>query len=207
MVSCRGSMRALRGGPFSQALQATAAGLTGPAATAAGGLLSNGQQWGTQYVQQVQQKVGWFTGGYLNSYFNISSAYGERAAAWVSVLKDLDDSAALRRRSRHQLPAAALGQQTRPSLTPRPCCPPPWPAVQTKLLMLLAPFLKRWTYTRSQEQVRGAAACCAAVLPRTAALLQQGALAPAAQAPPRLAAAAAAAAVQRPCPAPALGPC
>jgi hypothetical protein len=54
--------------------------LTAPAAAAAGGLLSNGQQWGTQYVQQVQQKVGWFTGGYLNSYFNISSAYGGAAA-------------------------------------------------------------------------------------------------------------------------------
>ena len=30
----------------------------------------------------------------------------------------------------------------------------PW-AVRRKLLMLLAPFLRRWTYTRHHEQVRG----------------------------------------------------
>jgi hypothetical protein len=49
-------------------------------ACTAGGLLQNGQQWGTQYVQQVQQKVGWFTGSYLNAYFNISKSYGR----WLS---------------------------------------------------------------------------------------------------------------------------
>lgn len=34
---------------------------------------------------------------------------------------------------------------------------PSWPprAVLSKLLMLMAPYLKRWTYTRTPEQVRG----------------------------------------------------
>lgn len=43
----------------------------------AGSLLSAPQAWGQQYVQKVQDRMGWFTGGALNFHFAISQAYGE----------------------------------------------------------------------------------------------------------------------------------
>lgn len=69
---------------------------------AAGNIFSGGQQWGQQYMQKVQQRVGSFTGGALTFHFAISRQY-----------------------------------------------------VMSKLLMLVAPFLKRWTYTRLPEQMQG----------------------------------------------------
>ncbi|GFR48582.1 hypothetical protein Agub_g10485 [Astrephomene gubernaculifera] len=72
---------------------------------AAGNLFSGGQSWGQQYVERMQQRVGYFTGGALHFHFAINKQY-----------------------------------------------------VLTKLLMLVAPFLKQWTYTRQPEQMQGGAA-------------------------------------------------
>ncbi|KAG2493523.1 hypothetical protein HYH03_008337 [Edaphochlamys debaryana] len=69
---------------------------------AAGNLFSGGQNWGQQYMERMQQRVGAFTGGALHFHFAISKQY-----------------------------------------------------VREKLLMLVAPYLKRWTYTRMPEQMQG----------------------------------------------------
>ncbi|KAJ9515600.1 hypothetical protein QJQ45_021702, partial [Haematococcus lacustris] len=63
---------------------------------------SNFFQGSQQYVQQVQQRMGWLSGGALNHYFAISPHY-----------------------------------------------------VTTKMLLLLSPYLKRWTYSRHPEQIQG----------------------------------------------------
>lgn len=70
---------------------------------AAGSFFGSSQQWGQQYVERMQQRVGAFTGGALHFHFAINNQY-----------------------------------------------------VSEKLLMLVAPFLKRWTYTRQAEQMQGA---------------------------------------------------
>ncbi|GLC50234.1 hypothetical protein PLESTB_000357300 [Pleodorina starrii] len=66
---------------------------------AAGNLFGGGQNWGQQYVERMQQRVGYFTGGALHFHFAINKQY-----------------------------------------------------VLSKLLMLIAPYLRRWTYTRQPEQ-------------------------------------------------------
>ncbi|GIL76058.1 hypothetical protein Vretimale_5693 [Volvox reticuliferus] len=68
----------------------------------AGGIFGGGQSWGQQYVERMQQRVGYFTGGALHFHFAISQQY-----------------------------------------------------VLSKLLMLVAPYLRRWTYTRQPEQMQG----------------------------------------------------
>lgn len=47
------------------------------------------------------------------------------------------------------LPLHSVSSHALPSLHPAPV------AVQRKLLMLLAPFLRRWTYARSPEHISG----------------------------------------------------
>ncbi|KAF5841748.1 YIF1-domain-containing protein [Dunaliella salina] len=70
--------------------------------TAGSNFLAGSQTWGQQYVQRVQQRMGWLSGAGSSYHFAISSHY---------VLK--------------------------------------------KVGMLLAPYLKRWTFTRQPEQVQG----------------------------------------------------
>ncbi|EFJ49310.1 hypothetical protein VOLCADRAFT_104419 [Volvox carteri f. nagariensis] len=72
---------------------------------AAGNIFGGGQSWGQQYVERMQQRVGYFTGGALHFHFAISKQY-----------------------------------------------------VLSKLLMLIAPYLRRWTYTRQPEQMQGGSA-------------------------------------------------
>lgn len=64
--------------------------------------LAGSQNWGQQYVQRVQQRMGWLSGAGSSYHFAISSQY-----------------------------------------------------VLTKVVMLLAPYLKRWSFTRQPEQVQG----------------------------------------------------
>ena len=39
-------------------------------------LLAGSQNWGQQYYQRVQQKMGWLSGGALSFHFTVSKAYG-----------------------------------------------------------------------------------------------------------------------------------
>lgn len=67
--------------------------------TAGNTLFSGGQTWGQQYVQKVQQRMSWLSGGALSFHFAVTDSY-----------------------------------------------------VRTKLFMLCAPYLRRWTYCRQPDQ-------------------------------------------------------
>jgi hypothetical protein len=42
-----------------------------------GSLFSGGQNWGQQYVQKVQQRMSWLSGGALSFHFSVTNSYGE----------------------------------------------------------------------------------------------------------------------------------
>lgn len=118
------------------------------------------QQQGNSYLQKgqafMQSKMGFLSGGVLHYHFSVTGQYGMftmtcgRAPACCLSIIDILSSVSGSTQSHH----AFAGQHSRRSLRVHSlpgiavCA-----AVSNKLLMLLAPFLRQWNYTRVAEQV------------------------------------------------------
>ena len=138
------------------------------------------RQQGQSYLQRgqafMQSKMGFLSGGVLHYQFSVTPEYGARprrlggpggAGGQPSTV---EQNAGWRRREERPAAEGAAA----PAALPReakacagagapgcnPACTPVAPstparAARSKLLMLLAPFLKKWSYTRALEQISG----------------------------------------------------
>ena len=113
------------------------------------------QQQGSTYLQKgqafMQSKMGFMSGGLLHYHFSVTGQYGKLTVGLPSlnspgVTRLIATSQCSRCQWAHnKLQVEAAGTA---SLTEM------WhDAVSNKLLMLLAPFLRQWNYTRIAEQV------------------------------------------------------
>ena len=86
------------------------------------------QQQGSNYLERgqefVKSRMGFINSSSLHYHFNVDTEYGKAPRLFLYT-----------------------SMQHKTDLADN------WHAVRSKLLMLLVPFLKRWTYTRAREQV------------------------------------------------------
>lgn len=129
------------------------------------------QQSGASYLQRgqafMQQRMGFMSTDIMHYFFNLNTEYGEMHAAWSVRVFSAIHRIPLEPTCRADLSTrGCLWQHNHPSCDDTVTTAPfPLHAVRAKLLVLVAPFLRRWNYTRVLEQVcRGCNMCCIFIL-------------------------------------------
>lgn len=125
------------------------------------------RQQGQTYLQRgqafMQSKMGFLSGGLIHYHFSITPEYGARGGGGgkgsTETLGPAEAPLCAAMPTPEQggwwqtMADAAATRTLTASLGPRSCCPAA--AVRSKLLMLVAPYLKKWSYTRVLEQISG----------------------------------------------------